>query len=701
MKEKITEIFSTTDTLTFNEIKKKLGISRAHKDNELKETLEKLELVGFIYQDEKGIYKKFPANFFIAQVETSSKGKPYIIKNKQRIILNPKNLDGVLNYDTVMFKRSGKEYQVVKVLKRKLSQVICEVKVDENNTKYLQVCNTKNKVYIRIDSKNMKKLVEGERILVDITTERYDNFYEGTFLKRIGHKNDFDTELKTIAYNNGFITDYNNEILEEIEKIPDEINENDIKNRIDKRKDLVFTIDGKNTKDIDDAVELRTLPNGNYLLIVSIAHVSHYVKPGSALWSFAEKNTTSLYFANFVLAMLHAKLSNGICSLNPNVDRLARSFEMEINPYGDVINFKTYKSVIHSVKKMTYEEVNEILINNNIPEGYEPYVENLKLMHQLSKILSIKKYNNGAIDFANKEVHFKVDDDGNIEKSILSQGPAEKIVENFMITTNVSVGKHFSELLLPFVYRNHEFPITDKIKEIYYLLKKLGYRLEKINFTDDSQTLQKIIRSLANKEEFVVLSILILQSMQRAYYSKDNHGHFGLAEDYYSQSTSPIRRFLDLIIHTLIDYYEDYENNLENINKIEKYLEEACTNATIKERCADKAEYEADKLYMVNYMKDKIGEEYYGFISNINENGISIKTSELIDGYCYFNFHDYGFVYYPESKFIINKEEKLELHIGSKIKVKLCEVDLTEREIKFDIIEPLNITKNLTRERKK
>jgi len=699
MEEKIIKLFENNKELSINEIKKSLGMPRA--SMELIEILNKLELAGIIYQNNNDIYEKLPANFFITKLEFTSKGLPYFVRNHERIYLKNDNITGALNNDKIILEKIGKDYKLVKVLHRNLSNVICEVKINDEGIKYLEVANYKNKTLVRISSKDMKKLVEGERILVNITTIKIDDYYEGNFLKRIGHKNDFDSELKTIAYNNGFLTEYPEEIYREIEKFDDEVKTEDLTNRVDKRNDLIFTIDGASTKDIDDAVELKKLENGNYLLTVSIAHVSNYVKPGSALWAFAENNTTSLYFADSVLAMLHAKLSNGICSLNPNVDRLARSFEMEITPYGDVVNYKTYKSVIHSVKKMTYEDVNQILLDDHIPKEYEPYVENLKLMHELSKVLSLKRNHDGAVDFANKEIHFKVDEDGNIEKSITSSGPAEKIVENFMVTTNVETGKHFNRLLLPFVYRNHEFPITEKVKEIYTFLKKLGYRLEKINFTDDQYIIQKMIRSLANKEEFVVLSVLILQSMQRASFSKDNQGHFGLAVDTYSQTTSPIRRFLDLVIHTLIDYYENIENNLDELPNIENYLINACGNATIKERCADKAEYEADKLYMVNYMKDKIGEEYYGYISNITSAGIFIKTTDLIDGFCNFDFTRNNFTYYPESKSIANKKENVELHIGSKVKVRLSDVDLSEREIIFDIIEPLDLSQSITRIRKK
>lgn len=699
MFEKVLSLFSGSEKMNFNHIKKALDVSK--KDEcELTKVLNELELSGTLYQNEDGIYGKFPDNFFIADVVFSQKGNPQIHVKGETISLNPKGLDGILPNDTVIFERRDKGFIPIKVLKRGNPTVVCEVKL-EKKKKYLEVCNSKTKVVARIDNQILKGLSVGERVLVNLSVTKYGYSYQADFIKRIGHRNDFDTELNTIAINNGFFTEYPESVMDEISQIPDEVSDEDRIGRKDKRQDLIFTIDGEHTKDIDDAVELKVLPNGNYLLTVSIAHVSHYVKPGSALWEFAQNNTTSLYLIDSVLAMLHSKLSNGICSLNPDVDRLARSFEMEITPppSGNLIRFSTYPSVIHSRKKMTYEDVNLILEKGIVPPGYEPYVENLKLMEQFSNFLTLKRKNAGGVDFSNKEISFSIEEDGKITKTITKQGPAQKIIENFMVLTNSAVGSHYSHLLLPFVYRNHELPMDDIVRKTYQLLKNFGYKLEKLNSSDDSFLIQKMIRSLANKEEFEVLSVLILQSMQRAYYSHENHGHFGLALDFYSQSTSPIRRFLDLVIHTLIDYYDGLESDLSFSQNIENYLEEVCKNATQKERCADKAEYEANQLYMAKYMLDHIGEEFFGYISDINSTSISIKTDGLIDGYAFVDLFPLGFVYYPESKMMVRKKDNTVLHIGSKLKVKVSRVDLATKLIEFDIIEP-NLTEPKSRIRK-
>ena len=683
MEDRILEVLNSDNTrLSFKGIKKAISLSRFDEEK-LVNLLNKMELEGLIYLDKDGLYQKFPSNFFIATVEFSIKGNPFIVYDDNKFNITIEKCNGALNYDTVVVDDNN---NVIKVLKRANNHVVCEVKENKYNQKYVVVRNQKNEVKVSIGQNALKKLVDGSLILVEISTEMYDDTYIADVIKVIGHKNDLDAELKTIAFNNGFLTEYSDQILKEIDEIPEEINENDLENRVDKRNANIFTIDGIYTKDIDDAVEIKRLKNGNYLLTVHIAHVSNYVKPHTAIWEFASTNTTSLYLVNSVMAMLHSKLSNGICSLNEGVDRLARSFEMEIDQYGDVVDFNIYKSVINSKKKMTYDDVNLILEKNIIPSGYQDYVEDLRLLHKLSNIISLKRTANGAIDIDNKEITFKIDDEGNIERGENKRGAAEKLIENAMVITNESVGEYFYYLLVPFVYRNHEFPFEQKKHELYNTLKQLGYKFETINNVSDPRILQKIINSLSKKEEFVVLMVLILRSMPKAYYSKVNRGHFGLAIDSYSQSTSPIRRFLDLVIHTLIDKYEDLTIELD-YDYLEKCIEDYCTRATIKERWADKAEYEADQLYMVKYMQDKVGEEFFGYISDINSKFISIKTTDLIDGYCFFDLTGSDYQYLPDSKSIYNKKQKKQLQIGSKVHLKLVEADLATRQIRFDILE--------------
>ena len=702
MESKIIKLLKDKETKkSFKEIKTYLNISN-DMESELKKLLIKLELEGKIYCDENDYYCKFPSNFYIKQVQVDKKGNHYIIMNHNNVHLNPQSEIGILDYDTVIFKKDHGTYIPIKILKRYFKDIVCEV-VEINNEKKLKVSNHHNDIFIRIDHKTMKKLTIGEKVLTTITnikSPNRQNEFEGRFIARIGHVNDFDTELKSIVYNNGFLTEYPPELLKELENIPSSVTEEEKKGRIDKTNSLIYTIDDENAKDLDDAIEVSKLPNGNYLLDVHIAHVSHYIKPGMASWKFAETNTTSVYLIDKVLSMLHTSISNGICSLSPNEKRLARTFEMEIDNFGEIINFRIYKSVIKSKKKMTYQDVNQIIEKGTTPEGYEDFKDNILLANKLSNIMTARRDVTGAISINNPVPKFSVKDDGHIKESIEIQGTAEKIIENFMVYTNVAVGKYFSNALLPFIYRNHELPKDDRIKQIYEFLKTLNYKINNINMNNYQDLIKRLIKSLETKEEFPVLLIFILQMLPRAYYSPKNQGHFALATDYYSQSTAPIRRFLDLVIHTLIDYYENITDDFEKYDELNEYLEKICTNASIAERCADQAEYEANKLYMLKYMTDKVGNEFDAFISDVNPAYITIKTTDLIDGYVSTNILGKDFVYFPESKTFYNKKEKIKLQIGKKIKVQLNEVDFNKRILLFTITE-LNLDKQLTRTRTK
>ena len=700
MRSKIIELFKDSETKkSLKEIKKYLNIPKNMED-ELKKLLKKLELEGKIYCDKDNCYRKFPSNFYIKEVNVDKKGNQYIIMNHNCIHLNKQSQTGIINYDTVIFEKNNKAFTPIKVLKRHFKEMVCEV-ITKDNDKKLKISNLQHEVFIRIDHNTMKKLTIGEKVLVNISINRVpnkNNEYEGHFIKRIGHVNDFDTELKTIVYNNGFITEYPQEVYDELDNIPTEVTQEDKINRVDKTNNLIYTVDDENAKDLDDAIEVEKLPNGNYLLSVHIAHVSHYIKPGSASWKFAENNTTSVYLIDKVLSMLHSSISNGICSLNPNEERLARTFEMEINNYGEVINFNIYKSVIKSKKKMTYQALNEILEQGKIPQGYEEYTENIKLANELSKIMTAKREINGAISIKNKVPKFIIKDDGHIKEMIETQGTAEKIIENFMVYTNVAVGKYFSAMFLPFIYRNHELPKDDQIKRIYDFLKTLNYKINKININNYTDLIKRLIKSLENKEEFPVLLIFILQMLPRAYYSPNNQGHFALATDCYSQSTAPIRRFLDLVIHTLIDYYENITDDLARYEELNEYLKNICKKASVAERCADQAEYDANKLYMLKYMEDKIGNEFDAFISDITPYYIAIKTTDLIDGFMTTDCLSINYKFLPESKTFYNKKENIKLQIGKKIKVQLYKIDYSKRIIIFNILN-LSNTKQFTKVR--
>lgn len=441
---------------------------------------------------------------------------------------------------------------------------------------------------------------------------------------------------------------------------------------------------------------LKTKDN-KYILTVAIAHVSHYIPYNSPLWKRASKNTTSLYLANHVLHMLHPAISNGICSLNPNVERLAKTYRMVINESGDVEDLEIFDSVIKSKKKMTYEDVNQIFYENIVPNGYEPFLKDLSLLQELSHIIENKRIKSGSLEFDSKEIEFLETEDS-INLSTRIQKEAEKIIENCMIITNEAIADYTLNLCLISIYRNHEIPMDEKLKVTLNLIKSIGYKIECLKDTTDPHVLQKIINSLSTKKEFFILSSLLLRSMPKAYYSTNNVGHYGLASNAYSQVTSPIRRFMDLIIEYILDHVEDMLDPSFDIKNFKIELKEHAKRASIMERCADKASYESDKLYMVKYVKEHMDETYEGFIQDITPQGIIVKTKDLIEGIIFFEDIDDGlYSYNPECRWLEHKNNKQRIMIGSKLLLTPKKLDEEFRIIYFNANTKLEKSQILTR----
>lgn len=690
--EKLTKLFYPENNYTFKELKKKLKIS----NQELHSLLEELEKENkIIYDFDNDTYIPIKNNYFITTCKCNKKGTMSIDYKKETFILSDKETYGILPFDKVLFQKTDFGFKLIKIIKRNNPEIVCEIM---ENGKIKMVGNSN--ILIK-DNHEIKKLnlPVGTRILVNLDNELNSNGFKITLKEILGHKNDLNSDLEAIAYNNGFSLRYSEEQIKQAYSLPTFVSDKEKEGRYDLTHKKIFTIDSKHTKDMDDAVGIEVLENGNYLLTVAIADVAHYIKPNSPLYERAKENTTSLYLIDSVLHMLHPQLSNGICSLNPDEERLAKAYEIEISPNGDVKDFQIKNAVIKSKKKMTYEDVNKILEENLHLEDYEEYRNELLLMNELSHILTNKRKNNGALDFDSKEIVFKLDENKNIKDiTTQTQQEAEKIIENFMVLTNEQVAEYMLNLGMTFVYRNHDIPFDDKVNETVKLIKTLGYRVNTINNCSDPHVLQKILQTLSSKEEFFILSSLLLRSMQRAYFSTDNHGHFGLASEAYSQTTSPIRRLMDLIIEYIIDNIENIFKDEENFKILEKELKELCERATFMEKCADKAEYEANKLYMIEYCLKNQDQEYYGFIQEITPNYIVVKTNELIEGIVLIDDIEYGqYKFNPNNKCLENNN-KNKLYIGSKLNLQLKEANKEFRVLYFNatpLINELKLTKKI------
>ena len=468
------------------------------------------------------------------------------------------------------------------------------------------------------------------------------------------------------------------------------VSKEDIINRKDLRNEIIFTIDGDDTKDIDDAVSINK-DGDNYILGVHIADVSHYVKEGTPLFDSAYEKGTSSYLADTVLPMLPHELSNGICSLNEGVDRLTISCEMTINKQGKVLDHDIFLSVINSKKKMTYKNVNMILKENIIPNSYEPFVDKLKLMQELANILRKEKINRGYIDFDLDEAKIIQDENGNAVHIIKrTQDVGEKIIEDFMIIANETIATHVFNMDLPFVYRIHGKPNPEKIEDFLNFVKLLGYKIDISTVDLTPKKMQDILEILHDKKEFEILSDLLLRSMKKAIYSSNNIGHFGLASKIYTHFTSPIRRFPDLMVHTLLHKYL-FENkiNMETIRYYENYLPDACEHASKKEVDAQEAEREVLDMKMAEYMENYIGQIYEGIISGVTNFGLFIKLPNLIEGLVHISSLKGFYNYVPELLSLVC-DNKIKYSLGQTVKVKVTGASKENSTIDFEIVENNN-----------
>lgn len=679
------------ESISFNGIKKYLGVSKKHMNEELKEVLNSLELEGLLYEDKDGLYKKMPSNFLVTTIDETKKGTKYYETNNIRCILQKNKLNGALCYDKVIIDTNTNE--VVKVLVRNMPNVVCEVRMTPEGFKYLYPVNTNNNLKITIGTQKMKKLIPGSRVLIEATNEIYDNMYVGKYIKTIGFINEPDIDFKTIAYNYGLNLEFPKEVLEELKKFSDEVTYEDKIGRVDLTDERVFTIDGKDCKDMDDAISIKRKEDGGYILKVHIAHVSHYVKFGSAIFEEAARRGNSVYFPDSVVAMLPERLSNELCSLNPNVERLTRTVEIELDKNAKVTSYKTYRSVIKSKLKMNYDDVFDIITGKEAKSEYKPFVNDLMILKELSEKLTKIKIERGYTSFDSEELKFVRDELGNTKEILVEKDNiAHEIIENCMLLPNELVTHLYPGF--PFGFRNHEIPSAYKMYDLIETLKELGYPIKNLKNMKPNFLIQRLLNDFKGKEEYVIISRIILTSMKLAYYGTENKGHFGLAlQNGYTHYTSPIRRLNDLIIHNLLDMYEDGNLTKEKLIEIDNMIEKLLEHASRMERQAEKAEYEADKLQVINYLKQHIGEEQIAYIEKITPEYIKVIVPGLMDGIIKFDDMPERTYMLPSGK-LKGVDTGRVYKPGHKVLLTIKDATYVDKSIYYNLIDNLTLTES-------
>jgi ribonuclease R len=695
MKRKIKIYFSTNPNLAINAkaLGKKLKIKK--KDYEyfktelhalLKENF--LSRSGKRYQLCKATNKKYVGELQLANGQNYG----FVLlkdKNLKDIFISEKHLNTAFDGDRVevslFAQRKGKnqEGQIISIVERKRKEIVGVLRKSKSFF-FVEPDDIKIHRDIYVSSKNLNKAKDGDKVVVaKIEWETAQLNPEGIITDVLGKAGSYDAEIASIAREFGIRYKFSKAVLLEANNLTNEISNEEISKRLDLRDKNVFTIDPKTAKDFDDAVSIEKLENGNVLVGIHIADVSHYVVPGNPIYKEAEKRATSVYLVGKVIPMLPEKLSNNICSLVPNKDRLTFSVFVEFGSNGERIRYKIAKTIINSKRRFTYDEVQKI-----IESEMGDFNEEILRLNDIARKLRKERTDNGSINFTTPDIEFILDDKGSpIDIKIKESNESHHLIEEFMLLANRIISSHVNKKSqsekTPFVYRIHDLPNEEKIKEFALFVQSLGY-----SFTPDgmnnSSEIQKLLESVAGTEEEAVVNEIAIRSMAKAVYSTQNIGHYGLGFKFYSHFTSPIRRFPDLIAHKLI---YDYLGHNKSKNFGMKRLEEICEHSSLMERNAISAERLSVKLKQIEYLKNKIGETFNGVISGITHFGIFVEvSSNLAEGLINLRDLDDDFYELDEKSYsIVGTTNKKQFRLGDKIHVKLKSVNEAKREIDFTL----------------
>ena len=687
MRDDIINVLKNSDkALTVYELQDALGLQDVSDITKLSEELRKLEEDVIIYCSNKGRYMMLEdSHLRKGTLRANKKGFGFVeIENMEDdVYIAPENMNGAIHDDIVLVEITSKmnldrlEGRILKVLKRQVERYIGEINFDKKGMGHITLDDSKIKLDIQVSKEDSLNAVDGHKVVVELIKKLNNNLkYRGKVVEIIGHKNDPGVDILSIVYKYNINTEFPVEVKEEVKDLPMEVRDIDMVGRRDLRDLEIFTIDGDDTKDIDDAISIERMSNGHYKLGVHIADVSYYVKEGSPLDNEAMERGTSVYLVDRVIPMLPHELSNGICSLNPNVDRLAISCIMEFDQEGKQLDYEIFSSVIRSRIQMTYKKVNSILEDNVVPEGYEPFENSLRLMAELADILRKMKIKRGYIDFEVDEAKILVDEDCKPTKVVLrDRGTGEKLIEDFMIAANECVATHIYFMSLPFIYRVHEVPKEEKLRSYLGFVGSLGYQIPGDLKDNSPKTVQKIVKFLEDKPEFKILSSLLLRSMQKAVYRPENLGHYGLASQCYTHFTSPIRRYPDTTVHRLLrTYLFDKQLDMGTIRKWEEKLVYISEHSSDRERASVDCEREVEDMKMAEYMEGHIGEEFEGMISSVTSFGMFVELDNLIEGLVPLRDMKDFFHYDEEHMTLIGERSHVKYTIGERLLIKVVQL---------------------------
>lgn len=637
----------------------------------------------------QGVFRANKAGFGFLHVN-DDEDDMFIGRNDVGYAIDGDTVEVIVKKTGDRLKGTAAEAKVVGIVERSLQTVVGKFILDDEKPKYAGYIKSKNqKIQQKIYIKKEPVLLDGTEIIkVDI--EKYPtrghDYFVGNVRDIVGHQGDVGIDVLEVLESMDIVSEFPDDVLAEANAISDSPSSKDLIGRVDLRQEITFTIDGADAKDLDDAIHIKPLANGNYELGVHIADASYYVTEGSALDREAVARGTSVYVTDRVVPMLPERLSNGICSLNPNVDRLTQSAIMEIDSNGRVLNHQICQSVIKTTYRMTYSAVNDMIAGDQESlETYAAIAESVEHMVKLHKILEKMRVKRGALNFDTSEARIIVNDKGMpVDIVVRQRGIAERMIESFMLAANECVAEHFAKAKLPFIYRIHEEPKAEKLQKFIDYASVFGIQIQGTANKITQEALQNFMAKVEGKPGAEVLNMMLLRSMQQARYSENNHGHYGLAAEYYTHFTSPIRRYPDLLVHRMIrDYTQATEDKRDHFAQV---IPELASSSSRLERRAIDAERVVEAMKKAEYMEEYVGDEFDGIVASVVKFGLFVELPNTIEGLIHITSLPEYYQYNERTMTLQGEKSGKVFKVGQAIRVKLTKADKETGDIDFEYL---------------
>ncbi|MCW1055787.1 ribonuclease R [Streptococcus anginosus] len=678
-KEKAKDFRNLVKTISEMERKRQLAFSDAGKI-QLRKEKQMLTLKGIFHAHKNGF------GFVTLNEEEDDL---FIGRNDVNYAIDGDTVEVAITKVADRSKGTSAEAKVIDVLEHSLKTAVGQLILDEEKPKYAGYIRSKNqKISQPIYIKKPALILDGTEILkveIDKYPTKKHDFFVANVLDVVGHKDDPGIDVLEVLESMDIVSEFPERVLKEASAIPEALSEKDFEGRLDLRNEITFTIDGADAKDLDDAVHIKKLENGHFELGVHIADVSYYVKEGSELDKEALNRATSVYVTDRVIPMLPERLSNGICSLNPNVDRLTQSAIMEIDQKGQVIKHTITQTIIKTTFRMTYSDVNDMIAGDEEKRAaFKAILPSVEVMVELHTILDRMRYKRGALNFDTKEAKILVNKTGRPVDIVLRQrGLAERMIESFMLVANETVAEHFATLNLPFIYRIHEEPKAEKVQKFIDYASTFGVRVYGTANSMSQSALQDIMKAVHGQPYEEVLSMMLLRSMQQARYSEHNRGHYGLAAEFYTHFTSPIRRYPDLLVHRMV---RDYGHSKEIAEHFEQVIPDIASQSSSRERRAIEAEREVEAMKKAEFMEEFVGEEFDGIVSSVVKFGLFVELTNTVEGLIHVTNLPEFFHYNERNLTLQGEKSGVVFRVGQQIHIKLVRADKATGEIDFEYL---------------